>query len=877
MTLPNLRLRLLLSLNLAASTLMAHALPPLPEGGTLPPKASDKPLRIQPNAGNPKEVIPVPEQFRKPALVYSPELALKSFTVPAGFHVEMVAAEPVVESPVALSFDTRGHMFVVEMQGYMQDLGGNGEELPVGRIKRLKSSKMDGVYDQMTVFADQLVMPRAVMSFGDGVLAVVPPNLIYYRDTNGDGVADEHTIIDEKVGYLGGQPEHMPNTPLWALDNWIYLSQHGTRYKYADGKWIKDSVASRGQWGQSMDDEGRLFSNSNGSLLNVHYLPPSHYARNPRFEKPEGLFVNIMKTGTVWPTAASRGFQSGFRDSLVRSENSTLLNITAACGPGIYRGSLFPPEFHGNAFACEPAGNLVKRMVLSENDGLLSASNAYEQRDFFTSSDERFRPVNVNVGPEGALYVTDMYRGIIQHAYFMTPYLTDYIRVRQLEQPIDRGRIWRVVPDGADPHHVVLPEKPAELVSYLSHANGWVRDNAQRLLVCAGDPSVKPALRELLTKNDRPFARLHAFWTLEGLGEFTITKNSHAVEALRAFFTDADPRLRAAAVRLSGTSMTSELLPLAADQDPKVRGEVAFRLASLPGEEIQNTLMRLAIKSPHPFVSDALTCGYAGREGDLVAALLSHPDLPGNEAALQPLLHNLARCVMAQKRPGQIALLLDLAAKQKFRTPLSKAMLSGIAPDLARLRREPPQRLILLNEEPVLLGLLDADPNKALKDASEGLRLMLAWPGKPGFTPPPPVATLTPNEQELFVKGKELYTTICMGCHQPSGFGAEGIAPPLVDSEWVLGGPDRIVRILLHGLSGPIRVNNRSFTMEMPPLGAALDDQSMAATLTYIRREWGHTASAVSPAQVTAIRGKIGHRTAPWTEGELLAPLSAKN
>jgi mono/diheme cytochrome c family protein len=197
-------------------------------------------------------------------------------------------------------------------------------------------------------------------------------------------------------------------------------------------------------------------------------------------------------------------------------------------------------------------------------------------------------------------------------------------------------------------------------------------------------------------------------------------------------------------------------------------------------------------------------------------------------------------------------------------------MLSGIAPDLARLRREPPQRLILLNEEPVLLGLLDADPNKALKDTSEGLRLMLAWPGKPGFTPPPPVAVLSPNEQELFAKGKTLYTSLCMGCHQPSGFGAEGIAPPLVDSEWILGGPDRIVRILLHGLSGPIRVNNRSFAMEMPPLGAALDDQSIAATLTYIRREWGHTASAVSPAQVTAMRGKIGHRTAPWTEGELL-------
>ena len=871
---PSLRTLLLLSLTLP--TLQAQQLPPLPEGGTLPPKASDKPLRVQPNAGNPKEVIPVPEQFRKPALVYSPDLALKTFTVPEGFHVELVAAEPTVQSPVAINFDENGRLLVVEMQGYMQDLGGNGEDLPVGRIKRLESSKRDGVYDKVTVFVDHLVMPRAVMPFGDGVLAVVPPNLIYYRDTNGDGVADESTVIDDKVGQQGGQPEHMPNTPIWALDNWIYLSQHGTRYRFSDGQWTKDSVASRGQWGQSMDNEGRLFSNTNGSLLNVHYLPPSHYARSPRFESPEGLFAQIMKSGTVWPTAASRGFQSGFRESLVRKENSTLVNVTAACGPGIYRGNLFPAEFQGNAFACEPAGNLVKRMLLSEENGLLSATNAYDQRDFFTSSDERFRPVNVNVGPEGALYVTDMYRGIIQHAFFMTPYLTDYIRIRQLEQPIDMGRIWRVVPNNARPQPVVLPQKPAEVVAYLSHPNGWVRDTAQRLLVCAGDTKVKPALHELLAQKDQSLARLHAFWTLEGLGEFNAKKDPDALHSLRPFLRDPDPRLRAAAVRLSDVSMSRELLPLAADPDAKVRGEVAFRLASLPGEDIQSTLMRLAITQPHPFVSDALICGYAGRESDLMASLLAQPELVGREANIETLIKNLARCVMARKRPGQVALLLDLAAKQKFRTPLSKAMLSGIAPDLARLRREPPQRFILLNEEPALLGLLEADPNKTLKETSEGLLLMLAWPGKPGFTPPPPVAALTPKEQELFAKGKELYTTICMGCHQPSGFGAEGIAPPLVDSEWVLGAPDRIVRILLHGVTGPIRVNNRTFALEMPPLGGVLDDESVAATLTYIRREWGHTASAVSPAQTTSMRASIGDRTAPWTEGELLAPLTVR-
>ncbi len=515
-------------------------------------------------------------------------------------------------------------------------------------------------------------------------------------------------------------------------------------------------------------------------------------------------------------------------------------------------------------------------MILSEQDGLLYASNAYDQRDFLTSSDERFRPVNVNVGPEGALYVTDMYRGIIQHAYFMTPYLAEYIRVRLLEQPIDQGRIWRVVPNGAQVRHVVLPQKPAECVEYLSHPNGWVRDNAQRLLVCAGDLSVKPALQKLLLQKNSPIARLHAFWTLEGLGEFNPQKNPHASQSLRPLLADADPRLRAAAVKISDVSRIRELLPMAGDPDAKVRGEVAFRLASLPGDDIQGTLMQLSIKQPHPFVSDALICGYAGREGDLAAALLSHPEVHGNEAKIQPLLKNLARCVMAQRRPRQVGILLSLAAKEPLESKVCQSILAGIAPDLNRLRRETNPRFILLQEEPTLIAKLEAHGDQKAKEISEGLKLILAWPGKPGFTPPPPAKPLTPADQELFAKGKELYTSTCAGCHQASGFGAEGIAPPLVDSEWVLGTPERSVRILLHGLSGPIRVNNRNFALEMPPLGALLDDPSVAAILTYIRREWGHTAPPVSPAQITSIRANIGTRTAPWTEPELLAPVSVK-
>ena len=178
--------------------------------------------------------------------------------------------------------------------------------------------------------------------------------------------------------------------------------------------------------------------------------------------------------------------------------------------------------------------------------------------------------------------------------------------------------------------------------------------------------------------------------------------------------------------------------------------------------------------------------------------------------------------------------------------------------------------MIQLESRPEASIQLHAAATDRTKPLLVAIDARLAWPGKPGVPPPPKVIPLTPAQQALFEKGRSLYGQICVLCHQPNGVGQDGLAPPLVDSEWVLGSPERLARILLHGLSGPILVNDRSYRMEMPAL-PGLSDEDIAAVLTYIRREWEHNADAVSNQTVRKAREASKGRIQPWTAEELSA------
>jgi glucose/arabinose dehydrogenase/mono/diheme cytochrome c family protein len=793
----------------------------------------------------------------------SAEEELATFKLPSGFRAELVAAEPLVETPVALAWDEKGRLFVCEMRDYMQNVEGIGEDQTNGRIVMLEDADGDGRMDKRTVFAEGLRMPRAVMCVNGGLLVGEPPNLWFMKDTDGDGVADTKESIDASFGTGGGQPEHMANTPVWMLDNWIYLANHSKRYRLKDGK-FEDQVADRrGQWGLTQDDFGRPFFNSNSDFLRANLFAESLGNRNPNFPATAGLGVQIMKDQSTWPSHPTPGINRGYEPKQLR-EDGTLAKSTATCSPSVYRSTLFPKEFRGNVFVPEPAGNLVKRLVLTEKKSLLTAANAKEASEFWTSTDERFRPVSSYTGPDGALYVVDMYRGVIQHTSFLTHYLIANIKDRNLEAPLQMGRIWRVVPVGAKPITPKLPADTASLVESLASPEGWVRDTAQRLLVERKDANATAALAKLAKGGKTPLARIHALWTLDGMG-------ATAPEVITACLKDKEAKVRATAVRLAARTQLSELMAMVGDPSTDVQIALAFQLSSYP--ESQKAAFALALQSgEQPLIRDALLSGLRGRELETLQALLEE----NPKAVPTPLVEGLSQAILAERRKDRVKKLLEIIAIQPANSPFLLAMLTGAAGKISTAKTSAAPRLLYLESAPTELEKLGAGSTPATGALLKALDARLAWPGKPGVPPPPVVKPLSPTELALFDSGKSVYNSLCVGCHQPTGAGMDGLAPALVDSEWVLGNPELLPRILLHGLAGPITVGKQSWNLEMPPLGAALNDTQIAGVLTYIRREWEHGASPISTQFVAKLRAENAQRSKSWTGEELKALVKTK-
>ncbi|MDP1592115.1 MAG: hypothetical protein Q8M07_30425, partial [Prosthecobacter sp.] len=429
-----------------------------------------------------------------PPVPLSPEEEMKTFAVEKGFRVELVASEPMIEAPVAMSFDDQGRLYVVEMRGYMRDLAGTDEKQPTGRVSLLEDTDGDGRMDKATAFLDNVVMPRAVLAVNGGALIAVPPNLYFCKDTDGDGVADVKDIVATDYGTLGGQPEHMANTPVWAMDNAIWSAGYATRFKLRSDVWMKDTGLGRGQWGLCQDDFGRLYFNYNSDMLRADLLPTEAFTKNPLLRTAASINAKLAADQTLYPSHPTPGVNRGY-DPKTLSADGKLTRPTGTCGALIYRGDAFPAAYRGNAFVPEPCANLVKRFTMSETDGIPKATNTAKATEFLTSTDERFRPVQAANGPDGALYLVDMYRGIIQHQSFLTHYLIANIEARKLHQPFNQGRIWRIVPDTKERPPFV---KVSKVVKLLTHANGWVRDTAQRLIVESGDASTVPALKEML-------------------------------------------------------------------------------------------------------------------------------------------------------------------------------------------------------------------------------------------------------------------------------------------------------------------------------------------------------------------------------------------
>ena len=792
----------------------------------------------------------------------SPEEALAEFVVAPGYEVQLVAAEPLVQAPVQIAFDADGSLWVLEMRGYMPNADGTNEQSGAGRVSHLYDTNGDGVMDTSIVFLDDLVLPRAIAPTHGGVLIVEPPNLLFARDTSGDGVADETTVVVS--GFAGlKSPEHAGNGLRYGIDNVFETSQHSRSFWFDGEDLSSRRVGAHGQWGITRDDYGRLFYSPNSDPLIGDRYPKHYAARNPETQGLDGVPERYANDKRTWPVHMTPGVNRGYNSSTLRKDG-TLSKFTAACGPEIFRGEALGNEAYGDAFVCETVGNLVKQYDLTPAGESLKATQTFEGSEFLASTDERFRPVNLLTGPDGALYVVDMYRGVVQHKIFMTTWLRKQVEARGLELPIDRGRIWRVVKKdmpltAIEDLSVASQERLVEVLQ--TSPNGTLRDTAQRLLVEHQSHEPVEALKTLaLNRSVDDYRRIQAAWALHGLGAIN---QPLVVELSRA----PEASVRSTAARLAEGLPPSDaadvLVTLLEDVDPTVRMQSLLSVGELPNHEGFRLLdEELTSAVAHNALRKAIYSGLAGREVAFVQA--NTPWISTNGAAQRRVIKDLMDALL--KRQGNGTALMALISERSESAPWQAMVLLDAVASYTRAGTKKP-RTLRINGEPQAWGEhLHANDTRVATRATK-VDAVLRWPGRVGYAPQ---ADTSPSG--IIARGKRLYGH-CLSCHQPNGRGLPPIYPPLDESDFVNGSPERLASILLHGLEGRIKVNGQTYNQSMPP-APLKSDADIAAVMCYIRQAWNNIGDPVDAAFVKGVREAIQDHRGPWNTKDLEAAMT---
>jgi putative membrane-bound dehydrogenase-like protein len=556
----------------------------------------------------------------RPGPPYSPEASLQTMRIEKGFRIDLFASEPEIADPVAMEFDENGRIFVVEMPGYPLDTG------PTGRVKLLEDTDGDGRLDRTTIFADSLVLPTGVMRWKKGILVTAAPDVWYLEDANGDGRADVRRKI--LTGFAFTNPQHTVNSPVYGLDNWIYLAHEGStraiifKDKFgdqgseirfpdrSDGPTVKverrgvrfrpdtfqlEALAGHSQFGHTFDEWGHYFTVSNENHVRHEVIAARYLQRNP-----------VLLLGSAMRNVSDHGAAAKVFPITDRPRVEMLTGVgqfTAACSLTFYLGGAFPPELGQVSFVAEPAHNLVHRDVWSEAGASYLAKRAQEGVEFLASTDSWFRPVNFTIGPDGAIYLVDYYRGRIEHPEWTadSSQQHNHDHSEAAYQGSSKGRIYRIVPDSLPP--LPLPGKirlgeasDQELVKQLENPNAWHRRTAQRLLVDRQNPSSAELLVRLFHESPSSVGRLHALWTLEGLGKLDTALIAKAL-------ADSEPGARENAIRLAeprlanSPALAEKLLAMSEDQSPKVQFQLLCTLGFLDSPKSRALQNRLLLKN----------------------------------------------------------------------------------------------------------------------------------------------------------------------------------------------------------------------------------------------------------------------------------------
>ncbi|MFX0555603.1 DUF7133 domain-containing protein [Maribacter sp. CXY002] len=529
---------------------------------------------------------------KAPVLPLQPEEEATKFLLPAGYHIEPVLTEPQIEQPGAISFDGNGRMYVLELRTYMLTADSDGTLEPVSRISRWEDKDNDGVYETGTVFVDSLIFPRFVLPYGkDCILSMESDtdDVYKYTDTNGDGKADKKEFFTNKYG-RSGNVEHQQAFMYYGMDNWLYSTVNAFRVRETPNGVIREKTGyNRAQWGVTHDDSGKLWFQGGASGVPSHFQFPVHYGNftfenefAEGFEVPWGVAVKIAD------------LQEGM--DRVRQPDGSTNRVTGSAGNDVYRGDRLPENLYGQYFYGEPVARIVRQINPEVNEGLTTLHNVYqnEKSEFLRSTDPLFRPVDMTTAPDGTLYITDMYHGIIQEGQWAQKgtYLRTKIEQYQLDKVIGLGRIWRITHESKERDRTrpnMFNKKASELISFLDHPNGWWRDKAQQLIVLSKDLSVAPILKDMVLNHTNQFARIHAIWCLEGLGALQ-------KETLLPLFKDNDPKIKIQALRASETlykagnkSFNDLYLQLLKDPDTDValQAMLTCKYLDIPGHKTE--------------------------------------------------------------------------------------------------------------------------------------------------------------------------------------------------------------------------------------------------------------------------------------------------
>ena len=785
----------------------------------------------------PEQEVLLPDYRQRKAITraqvpLSPTDSAKLIQVPPGFEVALFASEPDIVNPIFIAWDERGRAYVIETIDYPNNLqtGNVGHD----RITICEDTDGDGRADKFTVFADQLSIPTTLVFVNGGVICTNGTQLLFLQDTNGDDRADVREVLLD--GFSMRDTHAGPSNFRYGFDNWIYATigysgfegtVAGRPMTFTTGlfrftpnvqqlEFLQNTTNNT--WGLGFTEEFFIM----GSTANAH---PS-WAYTLPAERYAALGLTQPKT----PRADDNPYF--FPSSTDIRQVDAHDRYTAAAGHAFYTARRFPEWYHNRiAFVTEPTGKLVAQFEVTPHGAAFRSRQL--PNNLFNSGDAWTSPVAAEVGPDGAVWICDWYNLIVQHNPTPTVSSAGLDAVTgpgnayaTALRDKGHGRIWRVYPKNghATPAPRLDPRRSETLVAALEHPNLFWRLQAQRLLVEAGRRDQTDALRRLVQAQGLP--AVHAFHTLAGTGLLTAadaerhwaSPDRGLRRAARSWLADNDPAaLRRVVLAAGSEALTAE--------DPRELMELLAALSRLPVDEELGRRI------------------FATLQRDVLQMLADPAVLDGWQMAARAHARPVLQLALEADLPIQA---LDTGAAGQVLQVVAHVA-SGAAEERAALLQAARER------------------NNAFA------RLVVA-----GLSAPPPAARepLYPRDQVVLRRGAAVYTNRCVACHGLDGQGVPGAFPPLAGSEWVTGDPSIPIKIVLHGLQGPITVAGAHYDSIMPPV-VDLSEQDVADVVTHVRQSFGNDAAAVTLDQVRAARRGNWNRGL-WTIDELTQSAGAR-